>query len=332
IPRFCTDFSRGLEAELPLLTIGEVQQPGPDGFSSKYEGQFVKIQGRISGPSYVYGSGSSPSCYLEDTAGGINVYAPVTDSLSGLLLDSLGVEFLCIGRVTEYNGLTELANGVVRIADRAPVPVRPRILGFNRFLSEELESKLISVAGDVITPPAQAGGGVNFTIKNGNAGITIRVVSGAPIPLNWVTTGKRVYCTGIVGQYSTTAPFGDGYQLMPRLPEDLVDSTPGLQFDAAMRIEPEPRVFNPGQGEVCRISITSPADRRLDLQVFDLEGRLVRELLVSVPGHSYQVVWDGTDDRFRRLPLGTYILNLKGLRDNGRVEAQCKLVVIGARF
>jgi hypothetical protein len=144
--------------------------------------------------------------------------------------------------------------------------------------------------------------------------------------------GKRVSCTGIVGQYSSAPPYGDGYQLMLRFPADLVVETPSETAGVKMAFtgfDPETRVFNPSLGQACRISLSSPVDRNLYLQVFDLKGRMVKELLVNVPGHSYEVVWDGTGDRLKRLPIGTYVLNLKGIRSDGKNEVVRKLVVLG---
>jgi DNA/RNA endonuclease YhcR with UshA esterase domain len=332
IPRFRSDFSRTLEQE-SLKTIAEVQKPGADGYSSKYEGQYVKVQGRITGPNYIFSSGSSKSFYLQDTTNGINVYAPSYDSISGMYADSLGALFECVGKVTEYNGLTELANGSLRLLDDTLRPVEPVTLPFNGLLSEAMESRLITVTGDVITPPAAAGGGTNFTMKNGNPGIDVRIVTGAGIPLDWVVPGKRVQVTGIVGQYTSTYPFADGYQVMPRFRTDLVDVTAPESLGLQMKFASvEPEVFNPSGGQVCDIKLQSPGARKLYLQVFDLEGRLVKELLTNVPGHYYEVFWDGTDSNLERLPIGSYILNLKGVRDDGKLEVQRKLVVLGTRL
>ena len=332
IPRFRSDFSRSLEQE-SVKTIAEVQSSGPDGYSSRYEGRYVKVRGRITGPAYVFTSGSSPSFYIEDATNGINVYAPAISGRDSAYIDSLGAEVEVVGKVTEYNGLTELANGSLRLLNDTLRPVEPKPLPFNGLLSEAMESKLITVTGDVITEPASAGGGSNFTIKNGNPGIDVRVVTGTGISLDWVVPGKRVQVTGIVGQYTSTYPFGDGYQMMPRLRSDLVDVTASESVGQQMKFSSvAPEVFNPSGGQSCQITLESPGARKLYLQVFDLEGRLVKDLLVNVPGHHYEVTWDGTNNTLERLPIGTYVLNLKGVRDDGKMEVQRKLVVLGTRL
>ena len=332
IPRFRSDFSRSLEQE-SVKTIAEVQSPGPDGYSSRYEGRYVKVRGRITGPAYVFTTGSSPSFYIEDATNGINVYAPSITGRDSAYIDSLGAEVEVVGKVTEYSGLTELANGSLRLLNDTLRPVEPVSLPFNGLLGEAMESKLITVTGDVITPPASAGGGSNFTIKNGNPGIDVRIVTGTGIALDWVVPGKRVQVVGIVGQYTSTYPFGDGYQMMPRIRGDLVDVTASESVGLQMKFTSvSPEVFNPSGGQVCEIKLASPGARNLYLQVFDLEGRLVKDLLVNVPGHQYEVIWDGTDNTLERLPIGTYVLNLKGVRNDGKLEAQRKLVVLGTKL
>jgi hypothetical protein len=158
-------------------------------------------------------------------------------------------------------------------------------------------------------------------------------VTGAGISLDWIVPGKRVQVTGIVGQYTATYPFGDGYQMMPRLRSDLVDVTASESVGPQMKFSSvSPEVFNPSGGQACEIMLESPGARSLYLQVFDMEGRLVKDLLVNVPGHHYEVTWDGTDNTLERLPIGTYVINLKGVRNDGKLEVQRKLVVLGTRL
>jgi predicted extracellular nuclease len=333
VPRWRTDFSRGLEEQLSLLTIADVQSPGPDGYSSRYEGQWVKVHGRVTGPSYIFSSGSSPSLYIQDSTNGVNVYSPAISSGDSAYIDSLGADFMCIGKVDEYNGLTEISSGAMTLLNDTLRPVEPVVLPFNGFMTEAMESKLISVTGDVITPPANAGSGKDFTIKNGNPGLDVRVVNSSGIILNWVNPGKRVQVVGIVGQYSSSAPYATGYQVMPRFGSDLVDLTFPESVGLKMAFESvTPEVFNPSGGVPCDIKVQSPGDRKLYLQVFDLEGRTVKDLLVNVPGHAYEVTWDGSNNSLERLPIGTYILNLKGVRDDGKTEVVRKLVVLGTRL
>ncbi len=336
-PRFRTDFSRSLNSSLPLLTIEEVQRPGGDGYSSFYEGQFVKVHGRITGPSYIFTSGSSKSLYIQDATNGVNVYAPTYDAATANWLDSCGTEWECIGRVTEYDGLTEVANGVITLLDSTMIPVASRELPFNTAISEGMESKLITVTGSVITDPGAAGGGMNFTIKNGTPGITIRVVDNAGILTNWVKKNLRVRVTGIVGQYTTTVPFSTGYQVMPRFGYELVNLTESMPASQALRIDTVyPNPFSPNDPDpllqYARIKVNSPISYKLYLDIYDTEGRLVKNLLNNQPGGYYELNWDGRDDNQEPCPIGIYILNLKAVTAQGKDIAVRKPVVVATKL
>ncbi|MCX7784867.1 MAG: hypothetical protein N2201_01355 [candidate division WOR-3 bacterium] len=337
LPRYRTDFSRNLNDAVPLMTIAEVQQPGPDGYSSAYEGQYVKVRGRITGPSYIFTSGSSKSLYIQDSTNGINVYAPLYADTATAWLDSCGTAWEVIGKVTEYNGLTEIANGVIMLLDKTKIPIIPIELPFNTPITEGMESKLIKVSGSIITEPSQAGAGQNFTIKNGTPGITIRVLNTTGIPINQFQKNKNFQIVGIVGQYTTSSPFNTGYQVMPRFNSDIVDLTNSMPPSEVLRIDtisPNPfsRRADDPLLQSCLIRINSPLDYKLYLEIFDMEGRSVKKLLTNQPGGFYELRWDGTNQNLEPVPIGIYILNLKGITPQGKVEFVRKPIVIGTKL
>ncbi len=338
LPRFRSDFSRSLNDQLPLLTINEVQRVGLDGYSSYYEGQYVKIQGWISGPANVFTSGSSYSLYLQDATNGVNIYAPQVSSQHTHLLNIVGTKWECIGRVTEYAGLTEVANGAMFLLDSNPQALNVRVLPYNTPITEAMESQLIEVSGAIITEPSVSGAGRNFTIKNGTPAITIRVVDGAGIPLNWICKNRRIKVTGIVGQYDNSYPYNTGYQVMPRFISDLVDITDSMvAADSVLRIDtifPNPFSVNDPDPyrQYATIRINAPLDYRIYMEIFDLEGRLVRRLLTNHPGGYQELSWDGKDDNLEPCPLGIYIVNLKGITAHGRNVVVRKPIVIATKL
>lgn len=342
LPRFRTDFSRNLNDQLPLLTINEVQRTGPDGYSSYYEGQYVKVKGRISGPANIFTSGSSYSLYIQDQTNGVNIYAPQILAPAGVVLPSrflniVGTEWECIGKVIEYAGLTEVANGVMLLTDSFAQDIAPRVLPYNSAVTEGMESRLIQVTGTIITDLATAGAGQNFTIKNGTPGITIRVVDAAGIPLSWIKKNVRVKITGIVGQYDNSFPHSTGYQVMPRFTSDLVDLTDSITApDTILKIDTiYPNPFSPNDvnalHQYATIKINAPADYRIYIEIYDMEGRLVRRLLTNHPGGYNEIYWDGKDDNLERCPIGIYILNLKGV-SNGKNYFVRRPIVIATKL
>ncbi len=337
LPRFMTDFSKTLLDSYPLLPIAEVQRPGSDGFSSYYEGQYVKVKGRITGPAYIFTSGASKSLYIQDATNGINIYAPTSYIGTAHWLDSVGTEWYCFGKVTEYNGLTEIANGLMWLADSNRVIIEPRELPFNSPVTEGMESQLIKVSGPVISSPSSAGAGQNFTIKNGIPGITIRILNSTGISINQFQKNKNFQIVGIIGQYTTSSPFNTGYQVMPRFNSDIVDLTSSVTPSEVMRIDsifPNPfsRRADDPLLQSCVIRINSPPDYKLYLEIFDMKGRLVKKLLANQPGGFYELRWDGTNEKYEVCPIGIYILNFKGITPQGKVEFIRKPIVIGTKL
>jgi hypothetical protein len=333
LPRFRTDFSASATS-IPLRTIAEVQDPGPDGVTPRLLNSWVRVQGRVTGPARVFTTGSSPSLYIQDQTRGVNVYNCAAPPDQSRFLDSLGVELAVVGKVTEYNGLTEIAGGAIWVTDSTPVPVLPRYLPFNTPLTEMMESDLLSVVGDVISAPVRSGSGYNLTLKNGTPAIAIRINDNASIPVNWIETGRRLRITGIVGQYDYEEPFNTGYQLMPRFPADIYDTT--AAFPPAERLTVDsifPNPFSPAENQVLTIQLNSPrTGYRLTVEIYDLKGRRVRTLLQNALGGYYDLKWDGSDDRLRALPAGIYLLNIRAATGTGTTETLTRPIAVAVKL
>ena len=70
---------------------------------------------------------------------------------------------------------------------------------------------------------------------------------------------------------------------------------------------PAPNPF----GDGTRISYGLPTVAPVELRVFDLAGRCVRDLVRRTQAAGrYSVTWDGNDDRGRRLANGVYFISL----------------------
>ncbi len=70
-----------------------------------------------------------------------------------------------------------------------------------------------------------------------------------------------------------------------------------------------PNPFNPRTV----IGFALDRDERIDLEVYDMSGRLLRNLASGrLNAGTHRVVWDGTDHRGRRLASGVYLVRLRG--------------------
>lgn len=101
--------------------------------------------------------------------------------------------------------------------------------------------------------------------------------------------------------------------------EVVVEGPTGFPDDGHVRLplahalsQNYPNPFNPMTTIAFEIPGASGVRAHVTLSVFDVRGRLVRTLLDEprVPG-TYQVAWNGRDDRGVRVPSGTYIYKIK---------------------
>jgi DNA/RNA endonuclease YhcR with UshA esterase domain len=319
--------------------ISQVQKPGADGFTPLLEGQTVTVEGIVSGPDMYFTSStaSTASWYLDDGTGGVNVYGGTKGQFV------LGRRAVVTGRVTEYNGVTEVASTAAQIAmwDWADQPTAPRAMVYNQLLGESIEGHLASVEGTISSIPAYAGGGYNMVVRNGNAPLAVRIAEISGFDMSPMTYGAKVRVTGIVSQYDKEPPYNSGYQLVPRFAQDyyyngvlyppdieiLVDSTAASASSQIVSVKPNP--FSPEWGEVSVIELNAPADHHLTLRIYDLKGRLVKTCLNNVPGGHQYYYWNGTDNSNRRADIGMYIAHLRSVTAQGAISDKTKIVVLG---
>ncbi len=329
LPRDISDFSH-LFVMPELKAIHLCQSPGNDGVSSKYVDSFVVVEGVITGPNYVFSTGS-PSFYIQDNTAGINVYNADGDSLFTIFIDSIGARFRVLGKISEYYGLTEIANGYAWFLGMDTILPSPRNLETNRLLTEGIEGSLIRLKGVIHSTPYKTGDGYNFEVLNGDCGIAVRFTSNSGINPTTIAKGETKIFTGIVGQYDPELPYTTGYQLLLRSPDDL---EPPEQDSASTEPTLEvigPKTFLPFNGEQAHLRINSPVSYSLTLKVYDMSGRMVRELYQGAGGPQ-DIYWDGRDDNRRNLKIGIYLVNLKAKSPEGNTKIQRALIVIGTRF
>jgi DNA/RNA endonuclease YhcR with UshA esterase domain len=324
------------------VPIGEIQKPGPDGFSSNMVNQTVLVEGVVTGPDFyfTYPGNSTASWYLQDGTGGINIYG------GGLNKFELGLRVVVEGTVIEYSGVTEISssNAKISIWDKAQNLPAAKELLYNQFPTEAIEGLLITFNGSISSPPSLAGGGYNMDVRNGNSPIAIRFNESAGFDIAKYTLGTKVRITGIVSQYDKSEPFSSGYQIVPRFalpytyngiqyPSDielLADSV--LPSNASQIVNILPNPFSPDYGEVAAIEVNAPAADHLTLRIYDLKGRLVRTLLNNTMGGQQIVPWEGTDQMNRRVNIGIYIVHLRCVAADGKTTDQTKLLVMGTKL
>ncbi len=97
-------------------------------------------------------------------------------------------------------------------------------------------------------------------------------------------------------------------QALAELLAGVGDEVPAAGFSLH---EAYPNPFNP-QTRIPYQLHGDGADVRVSLQILDLRGRVVRNLVstTQTTGRDHEAVWDGRDDTGNTLPSGTYMSNL----------------------
>lgn len=168
----------------------------------------------------VYGVNIRPSGLLftviDDTGNGINISKSVSDCYEVTEGDRLVIQ----GPISQFNGLTRIIPAGRIDVLSSDNPLLDPIL-VEEALSEATESKFIRIENIRIDTVIATGSfGWNIMASNDNANYTIRMDSDVfddPV----VVQGDIVNVTGIGGQFDSSLPYTDNYQIEPRGLQDV---------------------------------------------------------------------------------------------------------------
>ncbi len=315
--------------EVPLITIGEVQSPGDDGYSSKYKGKAVRVRGYIISPKYVFSEEGYDKMFIQDSTGGICLYKIVSVKGDSSYLDSLFYEVECTGVVDEYKGLTEITNCVVKITGHKK-EIIPETLGFNVYLNESMESKLVTLYGvNPVAEPDVDSRGYNLFFKNGTPVITVRIDSVTHVKIDSLDKELCYNITGIVSQYDVEEPYNTGYQLLLRFPSDIKSFNTSAGEEVEIK-EISPNPFSPDLEERLKITVNIPQEYVGSLYIYNLKGKKIKTIFENSGAGENTVFWDGKDDRGGKVMIGIYVLVLKAKHRDGKIIEIKKPIVVGS--
>jgi hypothetical protein len=133
---------------------------------------------------------------------------------------------------------------------------------------------------------------------------------------------------GLVQQLDDSFPYLEGHRVVPRYADDLfqiqgvgVSELPS--HHGVTRTQLLPNWPNPfAQKTTILFDLAGPKQQTARLAAYDVSGRLVKTLAEgSFAAGSYEVRWEGTDERGARLSPGVYFLRLEtpGASDSRKV-------------
>ena len=225
------------EAECPGIFLDAGILCGPDsctcfmigeaeGFGAGQEVTLCDVV--VSSTTDLVASSNSKSFQMQDATGGITVYGSNADIDAILAAVGEGDLIDLRGTTAEYQGLFQfiapffIEDVVGNVGVPAPIPTVPADYQEGSGVAEELESKLVVLAGVAFQEVGTFAPG-NYIVSpdGGVTTVTVRIATadlnlvGEPIPVGPVTL------MGIFSQYDSSEPFDDGYQLLPRSMADI---------------------------------------------------------------------------------------------------------------
>jgi len=333
-------------------TICEIQEYDSNGFSP-LEGQMVTVRGVVTVPPGLF-QPQYTSIYVQQDSCGINVFC--FDQLSFQL--SVGDSVEVTGTVTEYISGTSGAGATTEIQCSSPDQIallssgnpapEPADLDLKDVGVEDNEGRFVRTIGVVID------NNFDYSMYLGDpwSGASIQIYKNYNDSTDFAVfvPGDTLEITGVVLQYDRSAPFLEGYELVPRYQRDMQHAVPPTPpppiywSDAMLEIPAVP--FRPDVGEILPIAYAAPDRSHTTIEIYDLQGRHVRTLTdATYDGHStlpefYRQGffgegvrgWDGRDTYRELVPPGTYICRLEVTDGDGRVSVATAPAVVGARL
>lgn len=189
--------------------IEEINSVDADGVADSI-GVLVELSGVVHCIDFDGNAGYSITM-IDESEFGINVYKTTdfgtyTDPQEG---DSLLVR----GVLTQFNGLLEVVVDEITLLSQNASLFEPLVITELDELSESQYVKIMNVT--FVTPIATfPTGNNNIEVTDGSTTFTLRIDTDTDIPGSPAPTGS-FNVTGVVGQYDTSSPYTEGYQLFP---------------------------------------------------------------------------------------------------------------------
>lgn len=332
------------------VTICDVQAFDDEGFSPLV-GEIVTVRAVVTfPPGYIQPDYSS--FYVQQGDCGVNVFC-----FDPALELALGDSVLITGEVEEYVSSSSGAGATTEIfcdsvsdivvLSTGHAPPEPADLNVGDVGQEVNEGRLVRTLGVVID------NNFDYSMYLGDPWsgfIQVYKSYNDSVDLSVFVPGDTLEITGVVLQYDRSAPFFDGYELVPRWQRDMKHAVPPEPADPTFwsnaRLDVPTAVFRPDVGEILPISYAAPEGSRTTIKVFDLQGREVRTLTDTVyDGYSTLPEfyrdgffgegvrgWDGRDRLKRIVPAGVYLCRLEVTDADGVVSFLTAPAIVGVKL
>jgi hypothetical protein len=269
-----------------------------------------------------FGDPSLGTFYVDDSTGGVQV----REAVGSITEVRRGDRVWAGGYVAQTLGETLLTECVVQVLGSDPACAAPSPATTGAVAGggvELLEGRAVRISGANLTGGTWPSGGAEgaVTLSDGSGGVTLIVPRGVVVPPEAGGLADFAF-TALVTQRDFSQPFLSGYRLTLRDAQDLglAGNVPtGVVTDVAGALSfgaPRPNPFR----DAIRVPVLGrPSGRVPRVEVLDVTGRRLRELVLDRPGAG-EILWDGRDADGTIVAAGVYYLRLSGAERAGTVR------------
>jgi hypothetical protein len=257
--------------------------------------------------------------FIQDATGGLMILQTGVQSPEVVLGDNV----LVTGFVNTLQGQTfvDPSTGAITVQSQGGAPPTPIVLTTNQLatLGETWEGELVELREVAIvagTWPAPGFDGT-VTIDDGSGACELFIDKDTSLDEAGEPTDPPFSVKGILIQQDPSAPYHSNYKIMPRFGDDIFELTgvgvselPAHHTAARTTLhQNSPNPFRPGT--VVKFDIAGTNGQPVRLEVYDIQGRLVRTLVDEPlrPG-SYETRWDARSSDGKRVSAGVYFYRL----------------------
>jgi predicted extracellular nuclease len=204
--------------DYPAYPIGDLTADADGDGVGDSLGVVCQIQGIVHGVD-LQGTASTNLLFtVIDSTGGMGVFSGNDTTYTV----TEGDEVVVIGTVEQFNGLTQMGSVIeINLISQnnptfEPVPVT--------VLDESTESEMVKLeCVTILDTTFNGGSGINFNVTNTIDTFQIRIDNNVDLYNGPAPTAKWLDISGIGGQFDSSVPRTEGYQLLPRYAMDIFE-------------------------------------------------------------------------------------------------------------
>ncbi|MCX7834604.1 MAG: hypothetical protein N2450_00875 [bacterium] len=306
------------------------------------EGVVVYIQGRTTS------SGSMRTdAYLADTSSGIGLYISEAAGPANFPNLKRGYLVRMNATVSQYSGALQVSGAASMTAIdtgyglRNPIRLRTGDYPLQRQLTRTgnpayyASGSFVEVTGRIVSVDPNVGGGTNMLIDDGSGTMIIRIWDSMNLRKVRVASGDSLPLTQLVGRVfqirGVASQYNNDFQMLAGYAEDFIEQDRSLGEAVSTFVEIPAKVLVPDWNEQVTIRYGAPSGSRIILRIFNMKGQLIATLIDKTSVGVGEFLWDGKDEYRRKLPLGTYLLQIQS-NQNGTIKQAVAPIVIGTKL